>query len=65
VTPLIAARLESRSRYDAARMLDAFAERLRDEVNLETLRADLLGFVQQTMAPTRMSLWLRERDQGR
>jgi hypothetical protein len=50
-----------RSRYDAARMLDAFADRLRDEVNLDGLRADLLGAVQLTMAPAHASLWLRER----
>jgi len=50
-----------RSRYDASRALDAFANLMRDEVDLEVLRADLLGSVQQTMAPAHMSLWLRER----
>jgi hypothetical protein len=50
-----------RSRYDAARTLDAFADLMRDEVNLDALRADLLGSVQQTMSPAHMSLWLRER----
>jgi len=49
-----------RSRYDASRALDAFANLMRDEVDLEVLRADLLGSVQQTMAPAHMSLWLRE-----
>lgn len=50
-----------RSRQDAARTLDAFADSLRDEVDLDALRADLLGAVQQTMAPRNTSIWLLER----
>jgi hypothetical protein len=50
-----------RSRYDAARTLDVFADRLRDEVDLDALRDDLLGAVRETMAPTHSSLWLKER----
>jgi hypothetical protein len=49
-----------RSRYNAARTVDVFADRLRDEVNLDELRADLLGAVELTMAPAHASLWLRE-----
>ncbi|MEK6207941.1 MAG: hypothetical protein AABM32_09895 [Chloroflexota bacterium] len=50
-----------RSRYNAARTVDTFADRLRDEVNLDELRTDLLGAVQLTMAPAHASLWLRKR----
>jgi len=49
-----------RSRYNAARTLDAFADRIRDEVDLDTLRGDLLDVVRDTIQPTHASIWLRE-----
>ena len=49
----------NRRRYDAARTVDTFATRLRDQVDLDALEAELLGVVEQTMHPTRASLWLR------
>jgi hypothetical protein len=50
-----------RSRYDAARALDAFTEDLRDEVDLDNLKEDLISAVRNTMSPAHASLWLRER----
>jgi hypothetical protein len=49
----------NRRRYDGARTLDGFARRLRDQVDLDVLHDELLAVVDQTMQPTRASLWLR------
>ena len=49
----------NRRRYDAARAIGAFSARLRDQVDLDDLRGEPLAVVDQTMQPTRASLWLR------
>lgn len=50
----------ARERYDAERALAALTSRLRDGVELEAVRADVLGLVEATMRPRTASLWLRE-----
>jgi hypothetical protein len=49
----------NRRRHDAARTIEQFSGRLRAQVDLDTLTADLLTVAEQTMEPTRVSLWLR------
>ena len=49
----------NRRRYDAARTIAAFSGRLREQVDLATLTDELLAVADQTMQPTRASLWLR------
>jgi hypothetical protein len=49
----------NRRRHDAARIIEGFGARLRDQVDLDTLTTDLLAVVDQTIQPTQASLWLR------
>jgi hypothetical protein len=51
----------NRSRYDAQRVLDEFSIQLREDVDLEPMLTALLRATQETMQPSYVSLWVRER----
>jgi hypothetical protein len=48
----------NRRKYNSAQTIQAFSTRLRDQIDLGTLSTELLAVVDQTMQPTRVSLWL-------
>ena len=49
----------NRRKYNTAKTIQAFSTRLRDQLDLDTLSTELLVVVDQTMEPTRVSLWLQ------
>jgi hypothetical protein len=50
----------NRARYDAERTLAAFAARLQDTVDADSVRADLAGAVHGALEPTHVSVWLSQ-----
>jgi hypothetical protein len=53
-----------RKKYDAARILKAYAAGLRDETDLARLSGTLISVVEKTVQPEHVSLWLRRQDLG-
>ncbi len=53
-----------RARYDARRTVDAFAERLRNDVDLASVQGDLLGVVVGSLQPASVAVWTRDRTEG-
>jgi hypothetical protein len=53
----------NRRKYNAAKTIEAFSARLRDQVDLDTLATELLAVTDRTMQPTTVSVWLRPPDE--
>jgi hypothetical protein len=53
----------NRARYDAERMVAAFAARLQEAVDPDSVRADLTGVIQTALTPNHISVWIRPGDQ--
>jgi hypothetical protein len=51
----------NRARYDADRTVALFAARLKDAVDLDSVRDDLAGVVQKALEPAHISVWMNER----
>jgi uncharacterized membrane-anchored protein YitT (DUF2179 family) len=54
----------NRARYDADQMVAAFAARLKNTVDLDSVRGDLAGVARQALEPTHVSVWINELDHG-
>jgi len=52
----------NRARYDADKTVAAFAARLKDAVDLDSVRDDLAGVVHQALEPAHVSVWISQRD---
>jgi hypothetical protein len=50
----------NRARYDADVTVAAFAARLKDEVDLDSIQNDLAAVVQKTLEPAQLSWWVRK-----
>jgi hypothetical protein len=52
----------NRRRHDTAQTIEAFSQRLHQQIDLDSLTAEVLAVTDQTMQPTQVSLWLRPSD---